>query len=147
MHLHTIMKSGTSFLPCGNVEAHQTRNVQSQVCPTKKGSVYERKKKKHAKPAPWSRTPRPPQRRERKKKKKTKSLSPQKRPQERNNGVQPNTLPAQPKVRTTNPLPRPNQRGKTQIPCPNTQASSSLHSDSEGEGTAARWTARKNRNR
>ena len=39
MHLHTIMKSGTSVLPCGNVEAHQTRNVQSPVCPTVKGGV------------------------------------------------------------------------------------------------------------
>ena len=43
MHLHTIMKSGTSVLPCGNVEAHQTRNVQSPVCPTVKRSVKEKK--------------------------------------------------------------------------------------------------------
>ena len=45
MHLHTIMKSRTSVLPCGNVEAHQTRNVQSPVCPTVKCNVEEKKKK------------------------------------------------------------------------------------------------------
>ena len=117
MHLHTIMKSGTSGLPCSSVEAHQTQNVQSPVCPTMKCSVYEREKKNTPASQPHGLALLDPHKRERAKERKKKSLAPQEKPQKKgNNGARPKTPIAQPKDRTTNPLPRPNLRGKNQTP-------------------------------
>ena len=80
MHLHTIMKSGTSFLPCGNVEAHQTRNVQSPVCPTVKCNVKEEKNTRASQPHGLALLD-PHKQKEEKEKKREKTLSPQEKPE------------------------------------------------------------------
>ena len=81
MHLHTIMKSGTSFLPCGNVEAHQTRNVQSPVCPTVKCNGKEEKNTLASQPHGLALLDPHKQKDKKKRKGKKKPLSPQEKPE------------------------------------------------------------------
>ena len=105
MHLHTIMKSGTSFLPCGNVEAHQTRNVQSPVCPTVKCNGKEEKNTLASQPHGRALLD-PRKQKEEKEKKRKNPITPGKARKRQH--ARPKNHLAQPKETTVGPRPRPN---------------------------------------